>query len=787
MKILQLWAPYRERGGEEFVVNLVTRLLGKDHEVDTCIFELDSLLNRKLGPLLALTSFYYNRESITALEAKLEEFKPDVVLSHNIMPAGSYAVYQWLERRGIPVIYYVHNFRPYSVNGYCWANGRLADGGLRLDYSSEIIHGAWQNSVMRTAWYAVALWYSHAAGVWRGIDRWIMISAFMERTMVRSGIPAEKVVTLRHPWIEPAEAEPDVPPPSTPSLLFIGRISEEKGIRVLLEAWRRVEDSGSPGKLVIAGGGPLVSWVEDQCRTLKNATFVGYADTGMKRELLGNAWALVVPSVWWEPLGLVVYESYERGRPVLAARSGGLTETVEHGATGWLHEPGDSAGLALQIIDAFSNPDEARRRGANGLTWLRENNHSDLWIKRMEEILRESSIPAVSKPLGGRHASDRPLSLVVYLADQNPGHDRSFGISRMSEAVLSVLGGREDIRIHVVASRSSQQGPGSVHSRLILPFQTRGKFSRLMADHLHPLVAKQHFSPDIWYYPKGFLPVTDRSCRPSVITIHDTIIQYYRDHYPEWRRSTEYSYWAMMLKHTLETADCILTVSESSKRQILEFMARHGMEPKEITVTYEPCLYESIPQPVAPRKGNHVLHLASAEPHKRTAQLVRWWLEGAKSLPLPPLHLIGSPPGEILSLIENSEVVVSRPFLPDSELQQTLTTAKALILPSEIEGFGLPAIEAYFLGTPVCHVTGTSVEEILSVATTKGRFSLDNAGSLYRAFEEVMTMTAPEIHECGMKLRAAYSAESVTAKMIEAFRETSGGYRQQPMALTGGR
>ncbi|MEO8617224.1 MAG: glycosyltransferase [Luteolibacter sp.] len=778
MKILQLWAPYRERGGEEFIVNLVTRLLSKDHQVETCVFELDPLLEKKLGPLFALTSFYYNAQSLKILTDKIDEFQPDVVLSHNIMPAGSYAIYQLLSRQGIPVVYYVHNFRPYSVNGYCWANGKLAEGGLSLNYFQEIIHGGWQNSIMRTAWYATALWYSHIVGVWQDIDRWVMISGFMEKKMIRSGVPAERVVTLRHPWVESVGGAPITPLSQPPTLLFIGRVSEEKGIRVLIDAWKKVEESGSQGKLVIAGGGPLVPWLEEHCKSLKNASFVGYADTTMKQRLLGDAWALVVPSVWWEPLGLVVYESYEMGRPVLAARSGGLTETIEHGVTGWLHEPGDATGLAKQILEAFSNPEESLRRGENGLAWLRQNTHPDLWIRRMEAILRECVVTKHSLQTNARIEPARPLNMVVYLADQNPGHDRSFGISRMSEAILSVLANREDIRIHLVASRSSQQGPAALDSRLVLPFQTRGKFSRLAADHLHPLFAKQRFSPDIWYYPKGFLPFINSSCRPSVITIHDTIIQYYRDHYPSWRKMTEYSYWARMLKHTLESADCILTVSESSKQQIRNFMTRHEMVPKEITVTYEPCLYESVPQPRHPEKGNYVIHLASMEPHKRTAQLVEWWLAGSKEHNLMPLHLIGSLPPGISDVVENSTQVISQPFMKDEDLQATLTAAKALILPSEIEGFGLPAIEAYYLGTPVCHVTGTSVEEILSIATLKGRFNLESSNSLFVALAEVMAMTPDEIYNCGLTLRKSYSAESVATKMMAAFKNTSARYTE---------
>jgi glycosyltransferase involved in cell wall biosynthesis len=225
-----------------------------------------------------------------------------------------------------------------------------------------------------------------------------------------------------------------------------------------------------------------------------------------------------------------------------------------------------------------------------------------------------------------------------------------------------------------------------------------------------------------------------------------------------------------MLKHTLRRADRILTVSESSKQQIQKFMKRHGIPRNGITVTYEPCLYERIPQPVEPVKENYVIHLASCEPHKRSAHLIRWW-HGAESQGRNPpmLHLIGTVPPEVESLLASSHSIVKSPFLEEAALQAAYRSARALVLPSEIEGFGLPALEAYYLGTPVCFVGGTSVEEILGVATTKGGFSLESVESLWRALDEVMAMPAREVRECGLKLRETYAAAKVAERMIEVF------------------
>ena len=199
-------------------------------------------------------------------------------------------------------------------------------------------------------------------------------------------------------------------------------------------------------------------------------------------------------------------------------------------------------------------------------------------------------------------------------------------------------------------------------------------------------------------------------------------------------------------------------------------MDRHQIQAKEITVTYEPCLYERIPQPEAPAKENFVIHLASCEPHKRSAHLIRWWHEAeARGSNLPMLHLIGTVPQEVESLLSSSRSIVKRPFLEEAALQAAYPEARALILPSEIEGFGLPALEAYYLGTPVCYVKGTSVEEILGVATDKGGFRLDSPESLFAALEEVMAMSPQEVRDCGLKLRDTYASRKVAERMVKVF------------------
>ena len=132
----------------------------------------------------------WNPKSLKEIREHHRRFRPDAWLVHNVFPVGSAAIYREAASIGIPIVQYVHNFRPFSVNGYLWAANRLAVGGLSRDYWTEIRHGAWQNSRLRTAWLAFTLSIMHALGWWNSVKVWIAVSDFVRQKFIAAGIPA---------------------------------------------------------------------------------------------------------------------------------------------------------------------------------------------------------------------------------------------------------------------------------------------------------------------------------------------------------------------------------------------------------------------------------------------------------------------------------------------------------------------------------------------------------------------------------------------------------------------
>lgn len=568
--------------------------------------------------------------------------------------------------------------------------------------------------------------------------------------------------------------------PSEPlHLLFLSRGTVEKGITDALNAIKMLLSNPSPFnrplQLTIAGGmdGAIRDAVMDTLRQLVDSHGVNFqyeildfVQGETKSKCYELADLFLAPSRW-ESFGLTVTEAMACGLPVIAAGSDGVSGILPDQYP-YLSPVGDVKAFADNIAKAH---DAITHHNYNMLatslrTQFTKSYTFEIFTQNIRSVFTRETTADTLAMNGNAEKEDNPLTLSIYLADQNARIGRSLGISRMTHVVMQSLGNRDDIRVTALSSRSSIL-PSGVREYQILPWKTKSSIARLLTDNLHP-VASLGMRPDVWYYPKGFLPALHILCTPSVVTIHDTIVQYYADRYPSWRIHLEYSYWGHMLKNTLIHADEIMTVSKHSKSQIENFIERHQLPKRNIHVTYEPCIYESTPQPQSPEKSDYVMHLGSFEPHKRTKWLIEQWIDRAgtdQKMHLPKLHVIGRIPEDILGRAEECDWIVHLPFLQDHELVRQYAAARALILPSEIEGFGLPALESYYLGTPACFVRGTSVEEILELVTTKGGFDLTDTESLWSAVDDVLAMPDDEIHSYGTALRNQFHSSKIVEDM----------------------
>ncbi len=388
-RILQVFNRYLFAGGEEKSVDRIYNHLGERHAMSRCFFESAEWQREGApGKMGQVRRLFYNGDSRARFEAALDAGGADVALFHNIYPVGSPSLYHAALKRKVPVVQYLHNFRPFSVGGTLFVNGQVCPDSLRGHYGAEVLAGAWQGSVVKSAVYALMLKFLHASGWLKSVKAWIAISEFMREQIVNAGwIAPERIHTLRHSWDARSGT---LRTEDAGYYLFLGRLVPEKGVAVLLDAWDRLRAKlgNQTPPLHIAGEGPLEPLVRERMRTNPYVLFLGQIGGETKAEALRRCRALIAPSVWWEPLGLVAYEAYDYAKPVLAARSGGLAETVQHEVTGLLHAPGDAEALMRDVLTMESTPHPVRVEcGVSGRKWLLQEASPALWQARFEEII----------------------------------------------------------------------------------------------------------------------------------------------------------------------------------------------------------------------------------------------------------------------------------------------------------------------------------------------------------------------------------------------------------------
>jgi len=187
------------------------------------------------------------------------------------------------------------------------------------------------------------------AGSWnRTVSVYIALSRFSASKHIEGGVPADRVV------IKPNFLADDPGPggANRSGFIYVGRLSEEKGIATLLKAWDSIS-----APLTIVGDGPLSDRVEQVAAGNPRIDYLGTRSNSEAVKILGTAQAAIVPSEWYEPFGRGVVEAYARATPVVAARIGALSELVDDGRTGIFFEPGDSADLARAVERILGDPD----------------------------------------------------------------------------------------------------------------------------------------------------------------------------------------------------------------------------------------------------------------------------------------------------------------------------------------------------------------------------------------------------------------------------------------------
>jgi glycosyltransferase involved in cell wall biosynthesis len=381
-RLIQIFNRYLEPGGEEVWV----KTLESSFSLPTCYLESSDWTGAKAPPIWRQAMLMiHNPQALRKLRELQARERAEAWIIQNAFPTASIAIYAEAQRQRIPVIQYVHNFRPFAMS-YLQVHDLESFSNRTLTYLKEIARGSWQDSRVKTAWFAIVLSIAHLLRRFDAVTAWIAVSNFMRDQFIRAGVPAEKIFTLRHFWRPTADVNTTS---DEDYYLFVGRLVELKGVLVLLDVWDKIfQEKGAGGpQLVIVGDGSLQRIVRQRAEHNPLVDYRGSIPSETKRQLLKGMRALIAPSLCLESLGLVAYEAYEFGKPVLAARAGALGEIVLHEQTGLIHEPGDSSALYEQIMKLEDNSQFRAELGRKGRKWLLDNANEEKWREEFNRII----------------------------------------------------------------------------------------------------------------------------------------------------------------------------------------------------------------------------------------------------------------------------------------------------------------------------------------------------------------------------------------------------------------
>jgi glycosyltransferase involved in cell wall biosynthesis len=372
MRVLIAHSFYRLQGGEDRYVEQQLEVLGRAHEV-----ELFARHNKGLpGGLASAARMTFARQLLAEAEEAITRFRPDIVHLHNAYPSLGPAVHLAAERTRTPLVMTVHNFRLRCPNGYMFTEDapcRRCEGGL---YVHATLHHCFPSRA-QAASYAVGLWvHRFVLKLERRVALFIAPSEFVRTRMLEWGMPAERVRVVRNFTSFPLGS----PDPGAYGM-YLGRLSAEKGLDVLLRA---LEQAGDP-PFRIVGDGPERDALGALAGALglRNTEFLGQVPADRVGPLLARCRFVVFSSVWDENAPIAAMEAMAAARPLLVTRTGGLPELVA-GGEGLECERGDVRALAASLARVVGEDELCLQMGARAVERARAELTPERHLERLE-------------------------------------------------------------------------------------------------------------------------------------------------------------------------------------------------------------------------------------------------------------------------------------------------------------------------------------------------------------------------------------------------------------------
>lgn len=385
-RILVVHERYQQAGGEDGVFDAhLAMLRAHGHEVATLVVDNDEIDERisALGRVTLAVDTVWSRRGVARVREAVRAFRPEVLHAHNTFPLLSPAIHGAARAEGVATVQTLHNYRLICPSAVLFRDGRPCHDCVGRSIAwPGVLHACYRDSRPATLAVAAMQTVHRARGTWhRDVDAFIVLARSARDLLAQGGIPTARVSVVPNTVVDTTLH--DVGPGE--GFLFVGRLTEDKGVATLLAAWERLPRGIG---LAIAGSGPLDSLVRAAASRNPDIRVLGRLERGEVDIELARCRALVVPSLLYENCPLTVLEAFAAGRPVIGSGHGGIADLVEDGLTGRLVRPGDVAALASAVLEAQADPTAMARAGEAARSAYEERYTPEVGYVRLMEVYR---------------------------------------------------------------------------------------------------------------------------------------------------------------------------------------------------------------------------------------------------------------------------------------------------------------------------------------------------------------------------------------------------------------
>ncbi len=349
MRILFIHCFYKYKGGEDTVVHEEMKLL-QAHGITTDLLAF----NNEKNSFLNVIQMPFNIGAYKKTLQRIKDFNPDIIHIHNLHFAASPSVVYAIKKSKIPFVMTLHNYRLICPSALLFYNGKSFLNSIQKKfYWKAIQNRVYRNSYLLTFWLGITIKLHQLAGTWKNAKKIIVLNQYSKNIFEHSSINAGKnKFTVKPNFCA-------VPKVSVQKInndfLYIGRLSEEKGIDLLLNAF-----ATNGFNLIIAGDGPFKEKIIDYSKRYNNIDFLGLIDKNKVFSLMKSCTALVFPSTWPEGMPLTIIEALACGLPVITSKSGAMLDMITDEFDGLYFQTGNEEDLKAKIVKWQKFSDEKK-------------------------------------------------------------------------------------------------------------------------------------------------------------------------------------------------------------------------------------------------------------------------------------------------------------------------------------------------------------------------------------------------------------------------------------------